>query len=407
MIAYFCIDSLNSSFEKNELENFLEHFEEVILVTPDKKCKMLENNKLTVKLLEFDRYKTSTYLLKSLKFFPLFLGEFFSTVKYALNFKVFLLQVSTFLRACYISDQLHELIKPALTQNKKVLLYSFWFNQFATSFAILRSNKKLTHVECVTRAHGTDLFENRVPVLKRIAFRSFQLNGIDKVCSVSEKGTRYLKKKYPRFAGKIATSRLGTKSFGTNPFNTGEPFTIVSCAHIRNIKRIHLIPLILQQLDFDVKWVHIGGEHTNDPTFNLFQNNLSDLIKSKQNITVELLGDIPNTSVFNFYRKHQVNLFLSVSETEGLPVSMMEAISFGIPVMATDVGGCNEIVTDNTGILIPKDFLPMAAAKTIAEFKRSDKNNSAFRAGVVEFWKNNFEMDKNFREFLQLCTANA
>ena len=52
---------------------------------------------------------------------------------------------------------------------------------------------------------------------------------------------------------------------------------------------------------------------------------------------------------------------------------MMEAQSFGIPIMSTDVGGCNEICNENTGFLIPKDFTAIDAANKIQEFKNSKK----------------------------------
>ena len=35
---------------------------------------------------------------------------------------------------------------------------------------------------------------------------------------------------------------------------------------------------------------------------------------------------------------------------------MMEAISFGIPVIGTNVGGVKEIINTDTGILLEKDF---------------------------------------------------
>ena len=50
-----------------------------------------------------------------------------------------------------------------------------------------------------------------------------------------------------------------------------------------------------------------------------------------------------------------VDLFLNVSEYEGVPVSVMEAQSFGIPVIATAVGGTPEIVNEENGFLLPEN----------------------------------------------------
>lgn len=52
------------------------------------------------------------------------------------------------------------------------------------------------------------------------------------------------------------------------------------------------------------------------------------------------------------YSEHPVDVFINLSTNEGVPVSIMEAISFDIPIVATDVGGTSEIVTDETGILV-------------------------------------------------------
>jgi glycosyltransferase involved in cell wall biosynthesis len=47
------------------------------------------------------------------------------------------------------------------------------------------------------------------------------------------------------------------------------------------------------------------------------------------------------------------NIFVNPSYSEGLPTSVMEAASIGLPIIATDVGGTREIITtDEAGILV-------------------------------------------------------
>ena len=61
------------------------------------------------------------------------------------------------------------------------------------------------------------------------------------------------------------------------------------------------------------------------------------------NDKVECLGFVPNASEKIM---PNVDLFVLVSKNEGLPMSIVEAMSYGIPVLATKVGGIPEIVED-------------------------------------------------------------
>ena len=149
---------------------------------------------------------------------------------------------------------------------------------------------------------------------------------------------------------------------------------------------------ILKYLSFDLIW-HVIGEGPD-----------MDLIIEKNkilpsNITVVYHGRKSRDEVLEFYKENHINLFVSLSSSEGLPVSMIEAISFGIPIMSTDVGGCDEICNEQTGFLIPLNFDNLKVADLIKEFKESSQNTANFRSNCRKYWEENFKANKNYNDF--------
>ncbi|MEQ4679660.1 glycosyltransferase family 4 protein [Providencia rettgeri] len=60
------------------------------------------------------------------------------------------------------------------------------------------------------------------------------------------------------------------------------------------------------------------------------------------------------------------DLFILPSNWEGLPRSIIEAMSFSLPIIASDVGGVNEMVSSSNGFLIPRgDIEKMSTALKI------------------------------------------
>lgn len=57
----------------------------------------------------------------------------------------------------------------------------------------------------------------------------------------------------------------------------------------------------------------------------------------------------------NFSKFREYDIFCLISESEGLPLSGLEAMSYGLPLILSNVGGCSELINDN-GNLVENKF---------------------------------------------------
>lgn len=104
------------------------------------------------------------------------------------------------------------------------------------------------------------------------------------------------------------------------------------------------------------------------------------------------------SNVPDFYRK--ADLFVLLSSYEGLPMTIIEAMSFGLPVIATSVGGVPDIVEDGTnGHLV--GFDADSAAKVIEETLTNEEEYLQLSRCAVETSKA-FTAEKMTEEYLEI-----
>ncbi len=92
---------------------------------------------------------------------------------------------------------------------------------------------------------------------------------------------------------------------------------------------------------------------------------------------VESLGNRPPEDLERLLA--DADLFLSASETESFGLSMLEAMSCGVPVVSTDVGGVAEVFGE-TGVLVPVADPAAMARAAIALLEDADLHRRASTA---------------------------
>jgi glycosyltransferase involved in cell wall biosynthesis len=280
--------------------------------------------------------------------------------------------------------------------NDNIIFYSYWFKTGAHAIALLRYRDSIK----VARAHGSDIYEEKtrqgyLPLLK------FTAKNLNAIFFISENGRQYFSSRIKTESPSFIISRLGIVKPEFRDVKTykSDKYVIVSCSNMIPLKRIDLIIYSLELIDSDKKisWMHFGSGILKDELEKLAAERLGHL----HNIEYSFMGQIPNYELLKFYSSNNIDLFINTSSTEGIPVSIMEAQSFGIPVIATDVGGVKEVIKEGTGSLLPVNINPLLLAKMIqyyADLPEDEQN--IIRNNAFINWESNFKASANYHDFM-------
>ncbi len=281
------------------------------------------------------------------------------------------------------------------------LCYTYWFA--GGTVGLIRLKEADSALRVITRAHGMDLYESRL-ALPEFPFRREIIGKLDAIFCISSNGKKHLEDSFG--TSNICLSRLGTPRPHIFPVREARcPVRVVSCSLANRVKRLDRIVEVLGILaasypSVQFEWTHIGGgDHLSD-----IVGSARDRFSNAPNLRHQFLGQMSNTQVIEFYENNFVDCFLNLSESEGLPVSMMEAMSFGIPVVAPNVGGVAEIVTPSSGVLLGSRPTLHDAAEAIALITVKTEGDR-YRVGARALWEERFDADRNYRTFCSQLQA--
>lgn len=111
---------------------------------------------------------------------------------------------------------------------------------------------------------------------------------------------------------------------------------------------------------------------------------------------VTCLGEIANA--------HQLLEFCNVSilpsDYEGMPMSILESLCYGIPVIASNVGGIAEILNGENGITLNNNASLFASA--ILKYKTDKELYNRTSLAARQSYNNNFTVNKMYDAYLEL-----
>jgi len=163
-------------------------------------------------------------------------------------------------------------------------------------------------------------------------------------------------------------------------------FTILFVGRHIERKGIEYLLKAAQTLDSGKFQVRIAG-----------QGDLTEKLKSQAPEQVVFLGKLSKEDLEKEYQNASCFILPAIvdskGDTEGLGVVLIEAAQYGLPIIASDVGGIPDVVIDRkTGLLIPEKNAE-AIVKAIEELAEKEELREALVLGASEHIKRNFSWE--------------
>lgn len=235
------------------------------------------------------------------------------------------------------------------------ILYSYWYSYPMVGLArAARHSARKALV--VARAHRYEIIQPE----SHFPLRLSALRWVERIYGVSEANEQILRARFPQQADRFATAYLGVSVQGYEAPNRAQlppeetcALTLLSCSNLIPVKRVELIANFAYTFaethpNLRVQWEHFGD---GEPRAAI-ETQLSSL-PQLPNFSYTLHGMVRKPEILLSYAQPRRAILVNTSTSEGLPVSMMEAIAMGIPLVGTDVGGVREIILPKSGYLLP------------------------------------------------------
>ncbi len=274
-------------------------------------------------------------------------------------------------------------------------IHASWASLPATSAWIVLS---MTDIPYSFSAHVYDLYSTSV-------FLKQKLSGCGFVSCISRANKEYLDAKFPQYRHKTKVVHLGVdpSEFSIKDHRKADEDNpkIITIGRLIETKgfdyMIQAMPVILKS--FPKATLTIAGSGPE-------QEKLQSMINCLNvNASVKLAGHVDMHELKKILGDG--DLFVLPSGVEGIPVSLMEAMASGLPVITTSAGSIRELVDDGaSGILIPygdADAIAEAVHKLASEPKTREYMGKRGRRKI----QNDFNLEKNTVKLFELISSLA
>lgn len=168
----------------------------------------------------------------------------------------------------------------------------------------------------------------------------------------------------------------------------------ITIARIVPVKNLELMVTAFKQLaeKHDIVLIIIGHDPASDQ---------EELIKLKKIASgnIVFLGSRLNATDYLAF----ADAFCMSSISEALPITLIEAISVGVPVLSTNVGGIPEVIVNGLNGFLSKDLSVANYAKLITDFlSLSPREIADLKQNSLKRYKELFTFEKMYSQYLSL-----
>lgn len=284
-------------------------------------------------------------------------------------------------------------------QISDTVFFSFWMNNGA--LALTLAKRRHPELKYVCRALGVDLYNERNPH-GRQPFQRLKRDAANHILFQSKLVQDAFE---AQFGPEARAGQYVVNPLGVRPVERFDPALeedavsgrrVVSCSNVIPLKRVDLIASALARVKdkVDLTWVHFGD----GPELERIK-----AMAEEAGIQARFYGRVPNEEVLGYYHTHKVDVFVTTTSSEGgNPVSVQEALSAGVPVIGTDVGGIPDSIHDN-GVLLPTNPTVDEVADALERVLGApDAELDAMRARSRKLWEDHFQQSKNKQLLIEL-----
>lgn len=275
-------------------------------------------------------------------------------------------------------------VSPGTIQRPRVI-YSLWAGTPGLC-ALLLSH----HFRCglVIRYHGQDLYEDSrgfVPFNRYVSQRRNVTNVF-----LGKSAMQYFQNEVsPSVANGVvvplSVQNLIQAKWGGDPSS----LRVLTISNDVLLKRIDLIHQCLIRLaeseNISIEWEHAGKLRAD--TTQILKNN-------SNNLRFKFLGEMEQSKLRTYMATSDFSFLLSLSESEGMPYSMTQSLSLGIPVISTKVGAIQDIAAIDDSFLLPVGVTP-------------ERFRNLFLSLPEFFWQKTYRKEIRRDARLQFSSANA